>query len=668
MNFHERIKFLILFLFMSLCYGAAQTPTNLGPIRTTYQDDAGRTTPPANPGANTCRRYYDTTTGLETWKNSSGASCLCGTSANSVVFVTPAGGLSCNSGVTINAGTQNSITMPDNTSVANPGAGFITIGDLNGVPIIYDNNLFLGLVETASNVGVANGIPSLDSGAVVPINQIVTSTTNCDISHVILGNRTCGTAGGSSLPSTPTNQVLAGPSAYGAAAATASARAWVPQDLPAAALQCPLDNAICSGAVDANGNPNFLATAGASSAIPVNGGTTPLVMFIAGKYQVLNTNITFASCCGAGVTFVYAVQDLANANMVAADFGNTNIAPVYSKVAPTKVVSGVGNPQLWFDLSTNTMKSNTGGVGGTFVASPLIVIGAIDTTAGSVVDQILCEPFRLDPNTRYRIFKDASDGSQTVSSGTTTKQGEFHYSAFEMTGGTYTPGGTNPYSNVVFSQNVVILLPGTTVGGIGQGNAGGAGSINNGAAGAAGGFGGNGGGGGGGTTKTGGAGGTRTLFYALSATASANAGGAAGANNGTAGSSSSTGTNVPALTPSYIPGCVGSPGGGGGGDATNPGGGQGNAGSYEHIIAPAVLIAGTAKVQADGSTPATPVAGNVGGGGGGGGGCAFIHAGYVNGTTANVTANGGAGGTHFGTTVGDGAAGGTGLVKIQSIL
>lgn len=664
MNFYERIKFLILFLFMSLCYGAAQTPTNLGPIRTTYQDDIGRTSVP-NPAVGSCRRYYNSTTGQESWINSTGGNCICGTSsANSIVYVGSGGAISCNSGASVGAGNENSIELPDNTTVANPATGSMKIAPLLGIPNLWEGATLLGQIITASNVGVANGVAGLDGSAVVPIAQEVTNTTNCDGSHVILGNRTCGSLS-SSLPSVSTNQVVAGPSAYGASAATATGRALVPQDLPATAGQCPLDNALCTSAVDGNGNPNFLATV-ASLALPINGGTTPLVAFIAGKYQSLTSNITITLPGSAGIYFIYVNQDLSNANLVSADFGSTNIAPIYSKVAPTKVAAATStNPQLWFDLSTNAMRANTAGTGGSFVAAPAIVLGAVDDTA-TQIDQVLCEPFRLDPNTRYRMFKEGGDGSQTVA-GTVNKQGEFHYSAFEMTSGTYSTGQVSPFANVIYSQNVIIMMPGTTIGGTGQGLGGPGTSVNNGSAGGVGGIAGAGGGGGGGTAKTGGSGGGRTPIYSSSTTAGGAAGGAAGANNGSAGNSGVAGTNVPSFA-GFVIGCMGSPGGGGGGDATNAGGNGGAAGSYEHIIAPALLIAGSAKIQADGSTPATPGAGNVGGGGGGGGGCAFIQAGYVNGTTANVTANGATGGTHAGTTVGDGGLGGSGYVKIQSIL
>jgi hypothetical protein len=75
-------------VFMLLCYATA-AQTNLGPIRTTTTDDAGRNTPPPNPTVpNTCRRYYNLSTGQETWINNTGASCgpsgggfICGTTS-----------------------------------------------------------------------------------------------------------------------------------------------------------------------------------------------------------------------------------------------------------------------------------------------------------------------------------------------------------------------------------------------------------------------------------------------------------------------------------------------------------------------------------------------------------------------------------------------------------
>jgi hypothetical protein len=65
---------------LALCFcvsvvGFGQAQTNLGPIKNTTQDTIGQTSAPANPGSGLCRGYYNTTTGVMTWINSSGGSC-----------------------------------------------------------------------------------------------------------------------------------------------------------------------------------------------------------------------------------------------------------------------------------------------------------------------------------------------------------------------------------------------------------------------------------------------------------------------------------------------------------------------------------------------------------------------------------------------------------------
>jgi hypothetical protein len=72
---------LLLLLFSGLGTGdsglQAQTtpPTNLGPIRVTTTDNVGQAGPPANAPSNTCRAYYNTQTGAESWINASGSNC-----------------------------------------------------------------------------------------------------------------------------------------------------------------------------------------------------------------------------------------------------------------------------------------------------------------------------------------------------------------------------------------------------------------------------------------------------------------------------------------------------------------------------------------------------------------------------------------------------------------
>jgi hypothetical protein len=49
--------------------------TNLGPILTTYNDAIGSVSSPGNPASGNCRSYFNTTTGVMTYLNSSGSSC-----------------------------------------------------------------------------------------------------------------------------------------------------------------------------------------------------------------------------------------------------------------------------------------------------------------------------------------------------------------------------------------------------------------------------------------------------------------------------------------------------------------------------------------------------------------------------------------------------------------
>jgi hypothetical protein len=89
------IKIAALLLCWLLAAGSWQLvagQTNLGPTVGTTRDDIGQASAPANPPAGRCRRYFNTSTGLETWINSSGGSCA------------PSGGGGGGSG-TVNAGT-----------------------------------------------------------------------------------------------------------------------------------------------------------------------------------------------------------------------------------------------------------------------------------------------------------------------------------------------------------------------------------------------------------------------------------------------------------------------------------------------------------------------------------------------------------------------------------
>lgn len=186
-----------------------------------------------------------------------------------------------------------------------------------------------------------------------------------------------------------------------------------------------LDSAICSSSVDGNGNPNFLGTAG-TTALPINGGTTSLVMFIAGVYQVLNTNVTLTLPSTTGQYWIIAKQDT-NQTMVAADFVASATPPVYDKVAPTCPTNPQGiavsstNPAFWFDLSTNLSKLCTSN-GGAYSASPSMSIGKTDVTgcASCSIDAVIVEPFRLNPARRYQLFSNGSGGILSPVSSTIT--------------------------------------------------------------------------------------------------------------------------------------------------------------------------------------------------------------------------------------------------------
>jgi hypothetical protein len=580
------------------------------------------------------------------------------------VLVTP-----CTLQVSVPGG-EGSLTMSENGVLAAPQTGNAKFGPLNGRPHFIDGTLNQDLLAADlinAAPGTTNAIPGLNSNGDVAMAQLVTNPGACNGTVAVLGNNTCGTLS-ASLPTSNPEDILAGPTAYGASPAPATNKPMDPRMLPA--TFCAVDHQIISSAVDANGRPNFLATSGSTS-IAINGGTTSLTMCIGGKYQVLSSNVTPSLTSTAGIYFVFAKQDVSNASLVVGDFGGTLNPPSYAYIAPTCPSNAGTQNSYWFDLSSNTMKVCTVNSGSYAAASPPVIFLGVADNTGAAIDQVIAEPYRLDPYRRFQIFRDAADGSFSASSGgTSNKSGEYHYSSYLLTGtATQTPS-TNA-GLIIYSQNPVILMGSAMLGGAGQGFGGATGGVNNGPTGVVGGFGGAGGGGGGGTGKTGGAGGPRSTFASISNNPAGGAGGAAGANNGTAGSSSASSiAQLYGFGPFYVPNCAGSPGGAGGGDGTNAGASGGGGGDYIQVVAPALLVAGTAAIRADGAAGANGAAGNVGGGGGGGGGCVLLTVGYANGVTlgTNVSANGGAAGTHFGTTVGDGAAGGTGIAKLVNVL
>lgn len=439
----------------------------------------------------------------------------------------------------------------------------------------------------------------------------------------------------------------------------------------AAVLSCQvLDNAICTSAVDASGNPAFLATA-AGVALPINGGTTPLVMFINGVYQNLNTNVTLTVPSTASVQqWILAVQDTTNANMVAGDFLAMNTAPFYQYTAPTCPSPGTAlsatNPSFWFDLSTNLSKTCTSN-GGAYSANPSMVIGTIFVDATPKVLNILTEPYRLNPYKRFELFGTGADGVITVSGTTTIDVHKQYQSVIVLTGGTLTHtalvGANTLLTGLsLFSQSPIMVIGSGTVTATGLGHSSQAGQTGAGQGGNnSGGRGGGGGGGGGsGATSTaGGAGGNRSALWA---TTVSTGGGSAGAATPTAGGNATAINQPDPPQTNYSYQCSGTNGGSGAGDATNAGGASGAGGGTIFMKMPSLFVLSTASITANGNNGSAGVAGNAAGGGGGGGGCLFLNAGFLSVSGATITVTGGTGGAKAG--AGSGTAGGNGSAGV----
>lgn len=430
-----------------------------------------------------------------------------------------------------------------------------------------------------------------------------------------------------------------------------------------------LDNAICTSAVDASGNPNFLATA-SNTVLPINGGTTALVMYIAGAYQILSSNVTLTVPSTASVQqWILAKQDTTNAAMVAGDFLAMNTAPFYSYTAPTCPSPSPSlsstNPSFWFDLSTGIAKLCTSN-GGSYSQQNSMVIGTVFVDATPKVLAVLGEPFRLNAYARFQMFGSGVDGALAVTSSTTTINRHFQYQAVSVTGGTLTASANTSASvGVSFSsQSPVFVLNSASITATGLTGTTRSATTGAGAAGSVFGTGGAGGGGGGsGTTSAAGGGGGGRM--SITGTGLTGGGGTAGAATPTAG-----GVGQAALSPAsfWSPafGCAGSQAGSGAGDGTNIGGVGGAAGGLVFIRAPSIFLASSASVTANGNNGGNSAGGNAGGGGGAGGGCVILDAGFINNAGATLTANGGSGGSASGTGQ-TGGTGGAGIVQTNKL-
>lgn len=444
--------------------------------------------------------------------------------------------------------------------------------------------------------------------------------------------------------------------------------------LPAGVLSCAmLDTAICTSAVDSNGNPSFLA-AGSGAALNVNGGTTNLTYFVAGSFQTVNANlsITLPTPSADTLEFVFIKLDTANANPVNADLVVSSSAPFWQYAAPscpspTPALSST-NPSIWFDLSSNATKQCTTNGGSYSVTTAMAPLGVALVSSTPAVTQVLAEPLRLGPYARFKTFGNGSDGSLAVTS-TTTKDGAFRYQSLLVDNATLNHTGTLSTSQtpglVLYSQTPVIVTGASgKLDGSGKGRPATTGGTGASSAGAACGFGGAGGGGGGAsTTNAGGLGGNRKAWFdpALSI-----GGGTAGSNSGgNGGTGIAANANLTGSVPFVVEnsdmlgnfGC-GASGATGGGDGTNNAGNGGAGGGNVFIKAPAILVSSSSTVTCDGQAGTAAAGGNSGGGGGGGGGTCILMGGYVS-QNGTLSANGGSGGAKAGSG-GNGASGGVG--------
>ena len=413
-----------------------------------------------------------------------------------------------------------------------------------------------------------------------------------------------------------------------------------------------MDNQILTSAVDASGNPAFL-TAGAGLTLNILGATTNLQLVVAGRKQTLSSNVTLTLTATSN-QFIYVTQDVANAALVAADFGASALPPDYDYVAP----AAPATDQHWFNLSDNQMYRYSGAA---WVAVNRIFLG-VARTSGAAIDGVVCEPYRLSPQKRFELFGNASDGILEVT-GTTTLDIPKQYSFVRVDGAAAvlqdTGGAVFSAGVYLRSQNPLLIInsgkidvsahavpqvdPGTGAGG--SGNDGGYY------------FAGAGGGGGGSNINAGGRGGRRG-YPSLTGVLD---GGYPGGGAGVAGTA---GADAVSLSSSKLWGFTfqffsrGSNGGNGAGDGTNNGGRGGRGGSSAVILVPSILVNTESSIISNGEAGTNGAGGDAGGGGGGGGGMVLAGAGFVS-KLGTISANGGAKG--LGVNSGkDGGAGGKG--------
>jgi hypothetical protein len=579
-----------------------------------------------------------------------------------------------------------SADIPNNA--ANTSGNAATATALAATPSQCGANNFATGVAAGGNANCAQPAAANITGLAASATTDTTNAANITVGTLPHGrlptllsadipNNAANTSGtAASLSATQAaNTVLGGPSAFGAAAAAPTPRTLTPYDIPGGYGACAiLDFSLCTSFAT-SGNPNFMAqgTCSVTCGLTITG--SGLSMFINGVYQAGAGTYTNAitGLAASNYYFIYAMQDTANANLVAADFGATTIPFIYSYAAPTACTGATSStPEYWFNMAIRQWEISTAAACSFSIASPQILsLGDLWVTATPTIPTIGAEPCNLGPYHRYELFGEGMDYQQggtdltakLLTSGTTILDGWHTLAAFNLSGATVSPttentGGTVNGTVVVYSQNPVLLLNGAAVNANGLGRGGAGGGTAAGGAGTGGGYGGAGGGGGGGASGAGGGGASRTKNTSTDTGIGNGAGGTTGSGTG------ANGINTPIPSPSFCNtslGLIGGAGGSGGGDGTNVSGAGGASGGGIVIKAPAVVQDGSSSITANGANGVSPAAGNDGGGGGGGGGVAVVCVGYyaLSGTDTATHGNGGA--LHG--TGGAGGAGSNGLFQ-----
>jgi len=442
---------------------------------------------------------------------------------------------------------------------------------------------------------------------------------------------------------------------------------------PITATAClQLESSLCTSAVDGSGNPSFIAQGSAGNNLTITG--TGLVVVTGGLYQVGTGTYTDAitGLTSSKFYYVYVKQDTSNATLVGADFGATQLAPVYSYITPTACTGASStNPQYWFDLTVRTWKKSTAAACSFSAASPTVTfLGAVWVTATPTISGVAHEPFNLSPYKRYELFGDGFDAQnggtditkQEKTSGSTNIDHWHTYTSVQATGATLQPtsianNGTTSGLMILYSQNPVLIVNTSSVSASSLGRAGAAGQTGAGSGASGGGYAGSSGGGGGGGTGAGGAGGGRN-YYGSNGNNGGSPGG--GAVNTVGGNGNSTPTGqIPFCKSQLYAGLIGSNGGGGGGDGTHAGGAGGASGGGVVVRAPAIVLDASSNITANGGNGANGSAANSGGGGAGGGGTVLVCGGYFS-LAGTFTASAGTAGTGAGT----GGNGGTATAGI----